>query len=341
MKLKQIFISVSIFLVLFLTLFTDRLLPGSGAGSVFEQSFFAMGSMVTQKIYGYDAGQAAELAQSAIERLDRTLLSRNVTGSDIARINAAAGISSVEAHPETIEYLRFCLELADETGGAFNPLLGALSDLWGIGGANPRVPPPEEIAEALPLCDYTRVEIDGGKVFLPLKGMSFDLGAVGKGGACDAAAEAFDGQPGVTGAVVSVGGNILTVGQNHDGGAFNVALRDPRGGAFDRLGVFTLTGRNCVSTSGSYEKYFTRDGVRYHHIMDGGTGYPAESEFCSVTVCSKDGGLGDALSTACFVLTYEQSVALLQKYNCEGVFVQQDGQVICTPGLDGIFELDS
>ena len=96
----------------------------------------------------------------------------------------------------------------------------------------------------------------------------------------------------------------------------------------------------CVSTSGSYERYFERDGVRYHHILDPKTGYPAESGLVSVTVVCDDGFLSDALSTACFVLGYEKSLPLLEKYGARAVFVFNDKSVRVTGSLADSFELE-
>ena len=138
-------------------------------------------------------------------------------------------------------------------------------------------------------------------------------------------------------AVVSVGGSILLYG---DGEKFTVGIRDPfsesSAESFARLTLPAC----CVSTSGSYERYFERGGVRYHHILDPKTGYPAESGLVSVTVVCGDGFLSDALSTACFVLGYEKSLPLLEKYGARAVFVFNDKSVRVTGSLADSFELE-
>jgi len=217
------------------------------------------------------------------------------------------------------------LEIMEASGGAFTPYLGALVKLWNIND-EPYLPTQEEIEQAL-----QKKEID--------------LGAYGKGAACDAADMRYATffpfrRP--CGAVINLGGNIMTYGDKPWWQPFKVALRDPKGGPNDTMGVFTLGGTWFISTSGSYEKYFERDGVRYHHIFDPETGYPAcrEPGLVSVTVINDGGAIGDMISTACFVLGYEDSLALLEEYGCEAIFIYQDGTLRRNePGWPNRFEI--
>ena len=199
------------------------------------------------------------------------------------------------------------LEIMEASGGAFDPRLGAIVKLWNING-EPYLPTQEEIEQAL-----ERRELD--------------LGAYGKGAACDEALRILQGN--CKAAVVNLGGNILTHGQKPWGKPFQIALRDPKGGPNETVGTFTLQGTHFISTSGSYEKYFEYDGQKYHHIFDPQTGYPAEREpgLISVTVISNHGALGDMISTACFVLGYEDSQALLSKYHCDALFIYENGDL--------------
>jgi len=210
----------------------------------------------------------------------------------------------------TSEAPALALEIMEASSGAFSPWLGAIVKLWNING-EPYLPTEEEIDQAL-----GRRELD--------------LGAYGKGAACDTALRILQGN--CKAAVVNLGGNILTYGQKPWRKPFQIALRDPKGGPNDTVGTFTLRGTHFISTSGSYEKYFEQDGERYHHIFDPQTGWPAGREpgLVSVTVISSGengGALGDMLSTACFVLGYEASVDLLEKYGCDALFIYENGDV--------------
>ena len=168
---------------------------------------------------------------------------------------------------------------------------------------------------------------------------TLDLGAVGKGIACDVVQDYLKKQKEVSGAVVAVGGSILLYGSKSDGTDWNVAVQDPRGQDGEAMGVLSLAGTTNVSTSGDYEKYFMQDGKRYHHILDPSTGYPAESGLISVTVVSDSGLLSDGLSTACFVLGKEKGEKLLESYGAEGIFIDQNKKVTVTKGLQNKFKI--
>lgn len=168
---------------------------------------------------------------------------------------------------------------------------------------------------------------------------TLDLGAVGKGIACDVVQDYLKKQKEVSGAVIAVGGSILLYGDKTDGSTWNVAVQDPRGQDGEAMGVLSLAGTTNVSTSGDYEKYFMQDGKRYHHILDPSTGYPAESGLISVTVVSDSGLLSDGLSTACFVLGKEKGEKLLESYGAEGIFIDQDKKVTVTKGLQDKFTI--
>lgn len=218
------------------------------------------------------------------------------------------------------------LEIMEASGGAFNPWLGALTKLWDVDGQG-YVPTPEEIRQAM-------------------QKKELDLGAYGKGLACDLATQWLGYG---TGSLVNLGGNILAYGSKPWNRPFKIALRDPKGGPNDTIGLFTLKGTHFISTSGSYEKYFERDGKRYHHIFDPATGYPAARDpgLISVTVITNQnakanspGALGDALSTASFVLGYEASQALLQKYQADAIFIYESGAVKYTGNVEDYFRLE-
>ena len=165
---------------------------------------------------------------------------------------------------------------------------------------------------------------------------TLDLGAVGKGIACDVAQNYLKQQKEVSGAVIAVGGSILLYGSKVDGTNWNVAVQNPRGKDGEAMGVLSLSGTTNVSTSGDY---FMQNGKRYHHILDPSTGYPAESSLISVTVVSDNGLLSDGLSTACFVLGKEKGERLLETYGAEGVFIDQNKKVTVTKGLKDKFTI--
>ncbi|MDR1927395.1 MAG: FAD:protein FMN transferase [Oscillospiraceae bacterium] len=323
----------------------------------YADSSFAMGSVVEQTVWGKkENGDLTARIADAIAALENEQLSARAQGSGLWRINAGEALRT-EEYGELQDALLLALELARATGGAFSPALGPLIDLWRIDnpdGAAPRLPSQAEIDAALSLCDYN--DIADSDFSLAAQGMKLSLGALGKGAACDSALRLLE-RDAVDGAVLSVGGNILTYGQKPFWQPFKIALRDPKGAAEESIGLFRLRGTNFISTSGSYEKYFEVDGKRYHHILDGTTGYPAETGgLIAVTILLKKqgwspgadyaraqnmqpGAVADALSTACFLVGFEDALPLLEAYGCEALFIYEEGIVKATPGARACLEL--
>lgn len=250
--------------------------------------------------------------------------------------------------PPQYELLSRIWQVSKDSGGAMDVTLGRLCRLWNLddlavltengssGTGQINLPTAEQIQAALGDCGYGRVQLSDGTITLPA-GMQLDLGAVGKGIACDHISAYLHDQPQITGAVVTVGGSVVTYGQKPGGSPWKVAIMHPREeGSY--LGVLSLEGEHYISTSGDYERYVMADGVRYHHILDPATGYPAHSGLCSVTIVCDSGLLADALSTACFVLGPERGLALAQVYGAEALLVEEDGSLHMTKGMEEMYD---
>ena len=316
----------------------------SGGAEEYSAAGFAMGSSVGIDIRSDDTEKAKKTADdilAAINKLD-SRISANITSSDVARINRAE--VGMLASEETRDLINSCLNVCVVTSGAFDITTGALSRLWDIESEDPRVPTDEEIAEALKLTDWHEIDIDNARgLVLKGEGQILDLGAIGKGAGCDAAFRVLGSTS--FGATVSVGGSVLCYGRPKKGGAWKIGVRDPDGGLNDLAATMSLepaekSNAVFVSTSGSYEKYFELDGVRYHHIFDPSTGRPADSGLKAVTVVSKNSGaLSDAFSTAFFVMGVEDSLPIIRAYGLEALFFTSDGRIIATPGLYGKVKL--
>lgn len=297
----------------------------------------AMGTDCSVRVFGSD-GTAKDI-MDMLSDIENKYLSWRIEGSDIANINENASESEpVMPSKWTYSYLENVLDLARKSSGAFDPTLGCVSQLWNLESDNPYIPSKSELTELLLETGWEKISLGGGEVFLK-DGVQIDLGAVGKGIGCDEARKMLE-ETDADAAVVSVGGSILTYGKKPDGKSWKIGIANPRtedGESY--LGSLTIDGTCSISTSGDYEKYVIEDGVRYHHILDPKTGYPAESGLISVTIVCDDGWLSDGLSTACFVLGYEDSLPLLETYQAEAVFVTEDKEVIVTDGLKDMFTL--
>lgn len=287
-----------------------------------KREFFAMDTLVSAKVKGFAAKDAAGGISTLVRELDSKQLSRYTSGSEISRINSEA---ETVLSDEMRDYITELLEVGKMSGGKFDIALGAVSDLWSFNDS-PRVPSSDELTEALSHSGSDKLSLSGN-ILTRADGCIVDLGSAGKGIALDKV-KSYLSDKKISSAVVSVGGSVLLYGK----GSFNVGVRDPWGEA-GRSVMTVRLGAGCVSTSGSYERCFEQGGKRYHHILDPDTGLPVENGLVSVTVISDSGLLSDALSTACFVLGAEGGAKLAAKYGCEAIFITEDKKVICTDGI--------
>lgn len=293
-----------------------------------EKTSVAMGTVVTVKLFGFGAKNDLDKIETEINGLENSVLSWRKEGSDVYRINKGSG-TQVSVSPDTVKIIGQCIDISDDCGGVFDITIGNVTKLWDFGGNNQRLPSDDEIKTALGSVGYKNVSISGNAVQIK-KGQSLDLGAVGKGFVCDKIKELLD-KGRTKSAVVSVGGSLLIYGNR----TFSVGIVNPDN---DKQSMGTLKLKDtCVSTSGNYEKYFEQDGKRYHHILNATTGYPATSEFKSVTVVCESGLISDALSTVCYIAGYRKSIEILKKFDAEAVFIFNNNAVSVTDGLSGKF----
>ena len=301
-------------------------------------STIGMGTVVVESFYCSDTDVSkAAITKSTkiINELDKKRLSWREDGSDVAHINAN-GSDFVDSI--TYNCIKKCLDVSSKCDGIFDVTVGKLSGLWNIGTEDARVPSDEEIDAALPTINFDRINLSESKGNLKVEigaDQKLDLGAVGKGLACDVIKEYLVNTD-IIGGTVSVGGSILVYGSNPTSKdkSWNVGVRDPFGNDSDYMAVINC-GPCFISTSGDYEKVLVApDGKKYHHILNPMTGYPAESNVTGITIICDSGALSDALSTACFILGYgEDSLKLLDEYNANAIFVTKDKKVYITDGI--------
>ena len=306
------------------------LLPATSCGKTQEparQELFAMDTYMSLAAYGDGAQEALAAAAREINRLEREL-SRTVETSDVYILNSA-GTAAVS--DETASLLQTAVSCSEKTGGLFDVTIAPLVTLWGITSDSPRVPLQSEIDALLPLVGSGHIHLDGSTVTLD-SGCAVDLGGIAKGYASDRVAQILS-QYAVTGAAISLGGNVYVCGQKPDGTAWSVAVQDPKDTAAYAM-TLTMTDTFAV-TSGGYQRYFTADdGTVYRHILDPRTGKPAETDLLSVTVIAQNGTVADAYSTALYVMGEEAACDFWrQNGGFDLVLITADGRVLYTPGL--------
>lgn len=256
--------------------------------------------------------------------------------NNLKTVNDNAGLRPVQVDRRIIALLLDCREYYDATDGLVNVAMGSVLRLWHevrtAGLADPenaRLPDGAALEAAAEHTDWKNVIIDAEKatVYLADPEMSLDVGAVAKGWAAQRVAEEAP-----AGVLLNVGGNICATGEKPDGRAWNVGVQDPNN-ASGYLRTCKLR-RGAMVTSGDYQRYYTVDGQKYHHIIDPATGYPAQY-WRSVTILCQDSGVADMLSTALFLLPLEEGKALLTQYGAEAMWVDAEGNVFHTDGFGG------
>ncbi len=300
---------------------------------IFKKSKKLMGTEMEITVVSADEKTAHKAIDSAFAEIKRIeeLMSTYIPESQISKINSAAGKKIVKVDEELIRLIKRAIEYAEVTEGGFNISVGPLIKLWKIkeGG---KIPSNDEIKKAKEMINYKYIVVDEKKkiVFLKKKGMSIDLGGIAKGYASDRAKSVLI-QEGIASGIVAVAGDINAFGVKPEKAKWRIGIQHPRKkDAF--IGIIELNDE-AVSTSGDYERFFIKDGKRYHHIIDPKTGKPAEK--CqSVTIVSKEATSTDALSTGIFVMGHENGMALIERLpDVEGIIIDSKGNIAVSSGL--------
>jgi thiamine biosynthesis lipoprotein len=295
-----------------------------------------MGTEVTVTAWTADEAGATAAFDAVFTEFDRLdgLMSVWRAGSDITRLNAAAGEHPVAVSADVREVLGVARQVSEWTGGRFDVTFGALSGLWKFDyqDKDNSVPDRKAVLERLPLINYRDVEVDerSGTAYLKRKGMRANLGGIGKGYAVDRAVSILRAR-GFKDFMVQAGGDLYVAGRRGDR-PWRLGIRDPRGPADRSFAALDLTD-GTFSTSGDYERFFIKDGRRYHHILDLSVGEPARG--CrSVTLVTEHAVIADALAKGVFILGPDAGMALIEKLPMvDGVIVSAKNEVLISSGL--------
>jgi thiamine biosynthesis lipoprotein len=306
-----------------------------------ERAGVAMGSELRLTAWAADDAAAQSAFAAVFTEFDRldALMSVWRSGSDVLRVNAAAGDHAVPASADVREALRTARQISEWTGGKFDVTFGALSDIWKFDhDQDNTVPDGDAIRRRLPLIDYRQIEIDehAGTVFVKRKGMRVHLGGIGKGYAVEHAVSIMR-RAGLQDFLIQAGGDLYAAGHK-DGKPWRLGIADPRGPGGRSFATVDLSD-GTFSTSGDYARSFVKDGIRYHHILDPATGQPARG--CrSVTIVADSPLLADGLSTGVFILGPVEGMALIERLpDVEGVIVTAENKVLVSSGLKDTFVL--
>ncbi|HKE04671.1 MAG TPA: FAD:protein FMN transferase [Blastocatellia bacterium] len=295
----------------------------------FEDSRVSMGCVYMIVVYGRKIAPLREAAAAALDEVDRIdrLMSNYKNDSELSRVNREAAERAIRVDPELFDFIAECLRYSRESDGAFDITVGPLMKAWGFFRGEGRAPGEAELAEARNRVGYQHVILNqkDGTIFFDKAGVELDLGGIAKGYAVDRAVAVLK-QHGVTSALVSSGGStIYALGAPPGKPAWEVEVQDPV--ERDKIATTVRLKDQSLSVSGSYEKFFELDGVRYSHVMDPRTGRPVQGVL-SVAVITGDGTSGDALDNVFYALGVERSRAWLKKFSANEVifFLPESGK---------------
>lgn len=263
-------------------------------------------------------------------------LSCKISSSEISQLNHRT-INQVS--DSTAKLLQEALTYSALSDGALDISIGAVTNLWDFTSDSKIVPSQENIQKALKSVNYQNIQLINNRVIISNAETQIDLGAIAKGYIADQM-KAYLVEQGVNSAIINLGGNVLCIGTKADNAGFTIGIQKP----FEEghiAGVHLDDFYQSVVTSGIYERFFEKDGIFYHHILDPETGMPINNNLASVTIISEESTTGDALSTACFVLGINKGIELINSLdNVHAIFLDQDGNLYFSENISEELKID-
>lgn len=300
----------------------------SSRSSLHRESRFLMDTFCTIQAYGAgeDVGAAISKAFDRMEQIDREFNCLHPASPLYLFNNENTPVT----HRQILEVIQLAQQVSQQSGGALDITLYPLEKLWGFyGDDTPALPEEEQIDECLRRIGYENIVLKNGELEKLNQDVCVDLGAIAKGFAIKEACRVLR-EEGITSALVDAGGDIGTIGKIK-GKGWGIGIRDPRNEG--NIGVVQVSDL-AVVTSGDYERFFIEDGIRYCHILNPRTGYPAR-KLISTTVIYPDPVLADAWATALFVMGPQEGMRVVEQMpGMETVMVTADGEILCSSGLE-------
>lgn len=315
-----------------LTFFTVGILF---AQEPYKRTLKLMGSRFDITVVAKDPVEANEYIDLAINEITRIeqLISSWDPKSQTSEINRNAGIKPVKIDSELFDLIQRGIGISKLTDGAFDISYASMDKIWKFDGSMTEMPSTDSIKASVSKVGYRNIILDkkDNTVFLKLKGMKIGFGAIGKGYAADKAKNLLISK-GVVAGIINASGDMNTWGKQPDGSEWKVAITNP----MDKNKVFALLPINngAVVTSGNYEKYVTFNDVRYTHIIDPRTGYPATG-IISVTVFAPKAELADALATSVFVMGIEVGLNRIEQLpQVECIIIDENGHITTSKNIE-------
>ncbi|GIM29537.1 FAD:protein FMN transferase [Clostridium polyendosporum] len=303
------------------------------------KEFYVLGTVIQLKVYGKKAEKAIEEAIRRLYEIDDKM-SAFKEYSEVSKINKSAGRLHSEVSNDTYFVIKKAVQYSKLSEGAFDPTIRPIVSLWGINTSNARIPHKDEINNLLKLVNYGDVSLNDSNKTIKLncENQCIDVGGIAKGYAADEVKNIFKKNK-IQSALIDLGGNIFAYRSKPDGTQWNIGIQDPFSFTGEYGGIVSVKNKSIV-TSGNYERYFIKDGKRFHHIIDPRTGYPSENGVISVTIISDYSIDGDALSTCAYVMGLDKGIKLIESLEgVDAIFITEDKKIHVTSGVKNNFKL--
>lgn len=278
------------------------------------------------------ANEYIDLAVAEVKRIEN-LISDWIPTTQISEVNRNAGIKPVKVDAEVFDLIGRSIKISEITSGAFDISYASMDKIWKFDGSMNAMPTEEAIKKSVAKIGYKNIILDKKEqtIFLKLEGMKLGLGGIGQGFIADKVKELLAAK-GCTSGIINVSGDINAWGKQPDGKPWTVGIVNP----LNKNKIFATfpLENSSVETSGNYEKFVVFNGIRYSHIIDTRTGYPATG-VASVSVFAKQTEIADALATGIFVLGVEVGLDLVnQLKGIECIIVDDKGKIHSSKGID-------
>lgn len=300
--------------------------PASKEGFYFD-------TIIQISIYGGNRNNNEKILEECFGLADELekKLSLSIDESDISKINNNAP-EFVNVSIDTISLLEKAIFYSELSDGIFDVTMGNVISMWDFTGEG-KVPDLEELKKKSSYANYKNIEINKDSVRLLEPDSSIDLGGIAKGYIADKMRE-FLMDKGIESAIINLGGNVDIIGTKPDGSDFNVGIQNPKSEESDAIVLMNAKDMSIV-TSGTYQRYFEIDGIRYHHILDKKTGMPIQNGISSVTIITEHSVDADALSTVCFLLGKDKGHKLIEDIDgTEAMFIDDNNNISFSTGCE-------
>lgn len=306
--------------------------PKTDQKSITRSGFF-FDTLINITVYDTDDESILDDCFDMCDHYEK-LLSMTVNGSDICRINNS-GTEAVPVSSDTLKLIEESYKYFRLSDGMLDITVAPLSELWTKSRAQKVPPSDDDIKELLLHVGFDRIEINSEDMTIRKSSPNtmLDTGALAKGFIADRLRELLI-EKGIHSAIISLGGNIVTIGSKPDGADFRIGIKKPFGSQ-DEISASLNISNMSVVTSGVYERYFEFDNRLYHHILDPRTGYPCDTDLLSATIISSSSLEGDALSTICLLYGLKEAERLINNTpGVEAVFITKDDRLHYSEGAE-------